>query len=95
MKKLALIFITLVVAGYSAAAQVSDYRDALRLYEKGMFSRSKMMFDRIETETEKKADPAGYSLLCDVRTNVPGYENSIDTYLENYPYSVLIPQIRF
>lgn len=95
MKKIALIFITLVVAGYSAAAQVSDYRDALRLYEKGMFSRSKMMFDRIETETEKKADPAGYSLLCNVRTNVPGYENSIDTYLENYPYSVLIPQIRF
>lgn len=95
MKKIALIFITLVVAGYSASAQVSDYRDALRLYEKGMFSRSKMMFDRIESDTDKKADPAGYSLLCDVRTNVPGYENRIDAYLDEYPYSALIPQIRF
>ena len=95
MKKIALILISLVAAGYSVSAQVSDYREALKLYEKGMFSRSKMMFDRIESETEKKADPAGYSLLCDVRANVPGYENRIDTFLENYPYSVLIPQVRF
>ena len=95
MKKIALIFIALVVAGHSLAAQISDYRGALRLYEKGLFARSKMIFDNIESDTEKKADPAGYSLLCDVRSNVPGYENSIDSFLEKYPYSVLIPQVRF
>ena len=95
MKKIALILIALVVAGHSVAAQVSDYRDALRLYEKGLFARSKMIFDKIESDTEKKADPAGYSLLCDVRSNVPGYENRIDVFLEKYPYSVLTPQVRF
>ena len=95
MKKLTLIVIALVVAGHSLAAQISDYRGALRLYEKGLFARSKMIFDNIESETDKKADPAGYSLLCDVRANVPGYENRIDAFLENYPYSVLIPQVRF
>lgn len=95
MKRITLIFISLVLAGHSLVAQISDYRDALRLYEKGMFARSGMMFDKIEEETEKKADPAGYSLLCDIRANVPGYENRLETYLEKYPYSVLIPQVRF
>ena len=85
----------MVLASNCLMAQTSDYRDALRLYDKGMFSRSKMMFDKIEDETERKADPAGYSLLCDVRANVPGYENRIDTFLEEYPYSVLVPQVRF
>ncbi|MBE6215234.1 MAG: tetratricopeptide repeat protein [Bacteroidales bacterium] len=95
MKKITLIFISLVVTGYSLTAQVSGYRDALRLYEKGMFARSRMIFDRIESQTERKADPAGYSLLCDVRANVPGYVNRIEAFVEEYPYSVLIPQVRF
>ena len=63
MKKIALILISFVVAGHSVASQVSEYRDALRLYEKGLFARSKMVFDKIESDTEKKADPAGYSVL--------------------------------
>jgi hypothetical protein len=95
MKRIVLIFISMVLASNCLMAQTSDYRDALRLYDKGMFSRSKMMFDKIEEQTERKADPAGYSLLCDVRANVPGYENRIDTFLEEYPYSVLVPQVRF
>ena len=95
MKRIVLILTALVLAGHSLVAQISEYRDALGLYEKGMFSRSKMMFDKLESETERKADPAGYSLLCDVRANVPGYENRIESFLDKYPYSVLIPQVRF
>ena len=95
MKRIALIIISLVLAGHYASAQISEFRDAVRLYDKGMFSRSKMMFDRLESETERKADPAGYSLLCDVRANVPGYENRIEAFLEEYPYSVLLSQIRY
>lgn len=95
MKRIVLILTALVLAGHSLVAQISEYRDALGLYEKGMFSRSKMMFDKLESKTERKADPAGYSLLCDVRANVPGYENRIESFLDKYPYSVLIPQVRF
>lgn len=95
MRKLTLMLISAVAAVLSSSAQIPDYRDALRLYDKGMFSRSKMMFDEIVRETERKADPAGWSLLCDVRSNVPGYENRIGTFVAEYPYSVLIPQVRF
>ena len=95
MKRIVLILASLVLTGHSLAAQITDFRDALKLYDKGMFSRSKIMFDKMEAESESKADPAGYSLLCDVRANVPGYENRIDAFVEKYPYSVLIPQVRF
>ena len=87
--------VSVVISVLSLPAQETSYRQALRLYEKGMFGRSAMMFDAVTLESERKADPAGYSLLCDVRACVPGYEERIEAYLAEYPYSVLIPQIRF
>lgn len=95
MRKLTIILVSLVAACLSMQAQVADYRDAVRLYEMGMFGRSKMIFDGIEKETERKADPAGYSVLCDVRADVPGYPERMETFFASYPYSVLVPQVRF
>lgn len=74
--------------------QVQDFRDAMRLYDKEMYSRSKVMLDRISKDNGT-ADPAGYALLCDVRAEKPGYENSLDRFMSEYPYSALIPQIKF
>ena len=74
--------------------QVQDFRDAMRLYDKEMYSRSRVMFDRIVKENAA-ADPAGYSLLCDVLADKPGYENSLKGYVTEYPHSALIPQIRY
>lgn len=73
---------------------VAGFRDAMRLYDKEMYSRSKMIFDEVATDNAL-ADPAGYSLLCDVKAATPGYTNSIETYMAEYPYSALLPQIRF
>ncbi len=95
MRKLTIVLVSVVAAGVSLSARVSEYRDALGLYDKGMFSRSRAMFDKIEEETQKKADPAGYSLLCDIRSVVPGYTGRMESFLAGYPYSVLVPQIRF
>ena len=92
--KLTVILASVMLAALPVAAQTDDYKQALRLYEKGMLSRSEMMFDNIAEQT-RKADPAGYSLLCDVRSNTPGYERCIDEYADAYPYSVLLPQIRY
>lgn len=94
MMKLTLIIASLLFFTLPSMAQLQDYRDALRLYEKGMYSRSKMMLDATE-HGGCKADPVGYSLLCDIKSMVLGYENRMDAYMEEYPYSVLIPQIRF
>ena len=95
MRKLFLIVFSWVSVLWMLPAQTPSYREALKLYERGMYGRSRMMFDDMVSETERKADPAGYSLLCDIRSNVPGYVNRIDVFLLEYPYSVLIPQVRF
>lgn len=95
MRKLIIILLSVVASGLSAYAQVQDYREAVRLYEKDIFGRSRVMFDKIEEGTERKADPAGYSVLCDVRANVPGYVGRMESFFLEYPYSVLVPQVRF
>ena len=92
--KLTLILASVVLSTLHVAAQTDDYKQALRLYEKGMLSRSEMIFANVAEHT-RKAEPAGYSLLCDVRCKAPGYERRIDAYAETYPYSVLLPQIRY
>ena len=95
MTRLTIILISLLLTIFDCAAQISEYRHARRLYDKGMFSRSKMIFDQVADLSERKADPAGYALLCDVRAGVPGYVESMETFMARYPYSVLIPQVRF
>lgn len=71
-----------------------EFREAMRLYDKEMYSRSRMMFEKL-SDDYATADPAGYSLLCDVLSDAPGYDNSIERFVDRYPYSTLIPQIRF
>lgn len=94
MMKLILIITTLVFFYVPSMAQTQDCRDALRLYEKGIYGRSKMILDEIGRE-DGKAYPVGYSLLCDIKAGVPGYENRMEVYMDEYPYSALIPQIRY
>ena len=77
-----------------ATVQVQDFRDAIRLYDKQMYSRSKVMFDRIGKDSGA-ADPVGYALLCDIRTDKPGYIGDMMSYMARYPYSALIPQIKY
>ena len=71
-----------------------DFRDAMRFYDKEMYSRAAVMFERAGKENEKAA-PYGYSLLCDVKDNTPGYVGRMEAFFTEYPYSALIPQIKF
>lgn len=92
--KLITILVAAALAIMPVAAQTNDYNKALRLYEKGVLTHSSAMFDRLAEQTSK-SDPAGYSVLCDVRSQVRGYENRMHAYFAEYPYSTLIPQIRY
>ena len=94
MMKITTILASVLLSALSLSAQQDDYKQALRLYEKGMLGRSKMMFDDISQQT-MQADPAGYSILCDVRSRVPGYQGRMEAYAAAYPYSILLPQIRY
>lgn len=92
--KLIVILASVLFTSLTVAARTDDYKHAMRLYEKGLLGRSEKMFDEISEKT-RKADPAGYSVLCDVRSAAPGYERRMEEYADAYPYSALLDQIRY
>ena len=71
-----------------------EFRDAVRLYEKGMVNRSRTLFD-VLSDKAHKADHEGYSVLCDVLMNAPGYELEMQKFYHDHPYSIHITQIRY
>lgn len=60
----------------------TDFRNALMLYEKGMYSEAKVLFDKIPDVQAK-----GYSVLCSVNMKEIGYVTDMDLFLSEYPYS--------
>ena len=73
---------------------VSDFREALRLYDKDMYSSAAYAFDDIH-KSSTAAEPKAYSLLCDVKTNVQGYVGRMEAFFNEHPYSAMIPQIKY
>ena len=102
---LALFAASALLSGLAANAQVSgtegldrshakEFREALRLHDYGMYSRSRHDFDEITRKTGA-ADPEGYAVLNDVKMNVPGYVRNMEVFFEENPHSVLVPKIRY
>lgn len=71
-----------------------EFREAVRLYENGMYSRSRTLFEKIGEDYSAVA-PEAYSVLAQVREKTPGYAKTADTFLEENPHSVLVPQIKW
>ncbi len=70
------------------------YLEAVGLYDNGMFERAESLFDEIGSGTGDVM-AKGYAVLCAVRLQEAGYESLVSDYIDRYPYSKLIPQIRF
>ena len=73
---------------------VSEFREALRLYDKEMYGRAGVVFEDL-SKKGGTSDALAYSVLCDVKTAVPGYVGRMDAFIAEYPHSALIPQIRY
>ena len=73
---------------------VKDLREAVRLYDLGMHGRSRSILEKVAREYGS-VDAKGYSVLCDVIAAVPGYEARMNSFLDECPYSKLIPQLKF
>ena len=71
-----------------------EFREAVRLYENGMYSRSRTLFEKIGEDYSAVA-PEAYSVLAQVREKTSGYAKAADAFLEENPHSVLVPQIRW
>ena len=84
----ALLLASALLSGFAADAQVSgtvgldrshskEFREALRLHDYGMYSRSRQSFDELSRKTGA-ADPEGYAVLNDVKLNVVSDGDFVD-----------------
>ena len=86
------LFMDIVAVLYGQ--ETGYFREALRLYDFGMYSRSRLYFDDMDKGT-MNSDPEGYEVLCDVRQRVPGYERNMNCFMAENPQSSLIPHISY
>ena len=94
--RLRILFLSASAALFLAAAPVDasafspdGFRRAVNLYEKGLYSEAKTIFDAL-------GDPLsmGYSTLCSAALRENGCIDAIDAYLGAHPESVLEPRLR-
>ena len=84
-------------ASYGAAVSAvdrKDFRYAHDLYRRGMYERAEAIFARLYSESGD-FEAGGYMVLCAVCLDRDGYRTMMEDYIARYPYSGLIPQIRF
>lgn len=77
-----------------AYTDTKAFREAVRLYENGMYSRSRYLFDELSDKVGG-SDIRAYSVLCDIRTEAPGYEGRMKSFIAAFPHSVMVPQMRY
>ncbi len=72
----------------------SDFREVLRLYDHGMYRYARNGFDDISFKV-RSSEPEGYSVLCDLKADVPGAPARMMDYMDRNPHSALIPQMKW
>ncbi len=88
LKMLASVVLAASLATWTASALPGPfsktYREAVRLYENGMFDRARVLFEEISSRSESDPMSAGYVLLCAIQQKAAGYEESIANYNQKY-----------
>lgn len=77
------------------------FKYGVELFDKGMFSEAKLIFDGIredeafDTDRTVSALAQGYSVLCAVNMKSPGYETLLEAFLDRGEHTGLEPRIRY
>lgn len=70
------------------------FSKAVKLYEKGMYSKARDAFEEIYEENGS-SEAKGFSILCSAALDTYGYVHDIEWFEAEYPYSEMLPRIRF
>ena len=88
-----LLAVTISTAGLTAqpAGSARTYRQAVRLYENGMYDQARILF------AELSGDPLadGYAVLCALKTRSGDYPELLEAYRLRYPSSSLSSPLHF
>ena len=72
----ALMLATALSAGVRGT---KEFKDAVALYEKGMYVEARQAFEQIARQSGAE-DAEGYAVLCAVRLQAPGYQTLIEKF---------------
>ena len=75
-------------------ASTYEFREILRLKDKGMSIRSSAVLDDLACRTGK-ADPLALSVLEEITMQVPGYMIRMNEFVAAHPYSPYVPQMYY
>lgn len=99
MKKIPFAIITALVStsmlGNEAQAQekqASDYHHAMTLYQNRMYGESSVLFADYSDKTGD-LNALGYHILCEIKLGRRGYEEKMERFIKDYPYSGFVPQM--
>lgn len=75
----------MILSSWSLQASVmtssKDYREAVRLYENGMYEKALSIFNAMQVDDPM---PKGYAVLCMAQMKSPGYEEALRHFLDCY-----------
>lgn len=76
------------------ARAADSFAKAVKLYDKGMYSKARTLFDGIYERTGS-TEARGYAILCSAALETYGYVHDIECFCSEYPYSEMIPRLKF
>lgn len=91
------IAFTVMISFTLRADEISDkkaFKQAVELYEKGMFDRARTIFDELAGNSNDII-AQGYSVLCALRMKAPGANVLVNAYDASSPSSVMYTQIHY
>ena len=71
-----------------------ELKYAVDLYGRGLYIQAEAVLSEMPDE-HKSVRSEGYRVLCAIRLERTGYRTDMEDYIAAYPYSGLIPQMRF
>ena len=80
-----------------AGAQAGDgpsrriMREAISLYEGGMYERAQTLFESLGNDAEAR----GYAVLCAATLQTPGYESLVEAYEADFPGARMADRIHY
>lgn len=89
----ALVAATLAAASLTAApgGRTRTYRQALQLYENGMYGRARVLFESVENDPKCEA----YAVLCALKMRSDDYPEKLAEFDRRHPGSSLIPALHY
>ena len=88
-----IIAATLTTSAFTASAdnRAKTYRQALELYENGMYERARALFETLNDDPLSE----GYTVLCALKMRTDDYFDKVASYDSRYPVSSLTAKIHY